>query len=149
MKKLWNKIPNTQTRVSPGLCVLFFLISFTWALPQTLLGLLLFLLNLREKHSIHRSAVLTEWKKEYYGISLGLFIFTGHSAELGFRDHEYGHCVQSLLLGPFFLPVIGLPSILWCMLPVFRKLRRKKNISYFAFYTESWAERISAGVRDF
>ncbi len=50
--------------------------------------------------------------------------------------HEYGHTLQSIILGPLFLPVVGLPSLLWAGLPVFRKYREKSAVSYYRFYTE-------------
>ncbi len=54
--------------------------------------------------------------------------------------HEYGHTIQSLILGPYYLLLIGLPSMLWLRLPVFQKLRNRKHISYYSFYTEKWAD---------
>ena len=76
-------------------------------------------------------------------VSLGMFIFI-------FRDysknkeqlvkHEYGHSIQSKILGPLFLLVIGLPSIIWAA--AFKKFRRKRNISYYALYTEKWADKL-------
>jgi len=50
-----------------------------------------------------------------------------------------GHTVQSVILGPLFLPVIGLPSLLWAGLPVFRKYRERRSVSYYWLYTERWA----------
>jgi hypothetical protein len=41
-----------------------------------------------------------------------------------------------MILGPLFLPVMGLPSLLWCNLPACRRLRKEKGVSYYAFYPE-------------
>ena len=35
------------------------------------------------------------------------------------------------------LPVIGIPSFIWCNLPACRKLRKEKGVSYYRFYPES------------
>ena len=53
--------------------------------------------------------------------------------------HEYGHTIQSLILGPLYLIVIGIPSTLWGFL--FAKKRYEKQIPYCAFFTESWANK--------
>ena len=54
-------------------------------------------------------------------------------------EHEYGHTIQSLILGPLYLIIIGIPSTLWGFLPCFNIKRRSKSISYFSFFTEKWA----------
>ena len=54
--------------------------------------------------------------------------------------HESGHQVQSFILGPLYLLVIGLPSIVWNV--CFRKYRAKYQISYYDFYTEKWANQL-------
>ncbi len=137
---------------------LYCLCQCTWGLPQTLLGLLVFLLHRKEKHYVCHGAVVTECEHDL-NISLGLFVFIRKSAGSaekaerekkksmpGILSHEYGHTIQSLLLGPLYLPVIGVPSWLWCNVPYFRKLRKRKNISYHSFYTEKWADYLGGKV---
>ena len=60
------------------------------------------------------------------------------------KNHEYGHTIQSNFLGPLFLIIIGLPSIIWA--GCFDRYRRKHNISYYQFYTEKWADALG-GVK--
>ena len=55
--------------------------------------------------------------------------------------HEYGHTVQSLILGPLYLPVVGLPSLLWAQLPPCRRIWRE-DVSYFSFFTEKTANSL-------
>jgi cation-transporting ATPase E len=40
---------------------------------------------------------------------------------------------------------IGLPSFLWCNLPAMRRRRKEQGISYYAFYTERWADVLGLG----
>jgi hypothetical protein len=54
--------------------------------------------------------------------------------------HEYGHSVQSAYLGPLYLFVIGIPSLIWA--GFFDNWREKHNKSYYWFYTESWADKL-------
>lgn len=53
--------------------------------------------------------------------------------------HEKGHCLQSILLGWFYLPVIGLPSILWASWHTLTNSKRDIN----SFWTERWAENLA------
>ena len=135
------------------LTVLYYIIQWTWGLPQNLLGLLLtVIVRLSNKGGIHeryRNAVLTDWKKKGWSMGLGMFVFYGHrdcttDVERMIRAHEYGHTIQSVVLGPLFLPVIGIPSLVWANLPYFRQFRAKKHYDYYRFYPEAWANKAGA-----
>lgn len=137
---------------------LFTLWQLIWGLPQTLLGFILYLswLPRAKTHFRFHGAIVTEWTAGG-GISLGLFVFVSEKASRYMQDgrelppaeakqgvlvHEYGHCVQSLLLGPAYLPLVGLPSYLWANLPALRKWRRAQGRSYYSVYPENWANRL-------
>ena len=140
---------------------LFRIIQWTWGLPQTLAGAFLFLLNLKAPHYPFHGAVVTVWDKKS-SVSLGMFIFVTEDpfyyhrgrrrkySREEFRDmltvHEYGHAVQSLIFGPFYLIAVGLPSLLWSMLPAFGNRRRKRKVSYYSVYPEHWANRLGEKV---
>ena len=70
------------------------------------------------------------------GVSLGKFIFVprraGGNAGRFLLEHEYGHTLQSLILGPFYLLVVGAPSMLWNRLPYFKSKRRRTGKSYYS-----------------
>ncbi|MDE7280284.1 MAG: hypothetical protein K2N36_00900 [Ruminiclostridium sp.] len=126
---------------------LYRLCQCTYGLLQTLLGFLMFLKYIKNPHYTFHGAIVTEWHSGS-SLSLGMFLFVStiykekpETRELYDRlvVHEYGHTIQSLLLGPLYLIVIGLPSVLWAALPFLRKRRRERKISYYSFYTESWA----------
>lgn len=111
------------------------IVLFLWQLPQNILGLL-FLLFIKgeEKHTLNGISF-------YYsgtfngGISLGRNIILGHKLERSVR-HEYGHCIQSRMLGPLYLIVIGLPSVLHAW------LCRCRNHSYYDIWCEKWADKL-------
>lgn len=121
---------------------LFWLWQWTWGFPQTLLGFIVFLMNLGRPHSTYRGCVTTKWRNKG-SMGMGMFLFLGCDNPQ-VRVHEYGHSVQSLFLGPLFLPVMGIPSILWCNLPCCRRLRKEKGVSYYRFYPESNANALGA-----
>ena len=122
---------------------LFIIWQCTWGLPQTILGAI-FWWNIRHYPThFYRGCLQTQWSGKG-GLSLGLFIFTCKEGSPNYekiRVHEYGHCFQSLLLGPLYLLVIGLVSICWARIGYFVRLRKEKNIPYVACYTESWASK--------
>lgn len=127
--------------------VLYIIWQCTWGALQTLLGFIMFLTHIGGKHFRYRGAIITEWKKRT-GVSLGLFVFVPDEPSFGAERseklliHEYGHTIQSLMLGPLYLFIIGIPSALWCSLPCCKKMRKDKRISYYSFYTEKWADRL-------
>jgi len=105
------------------------------------------LFTLRCPHSIYHGCVDTRWNLRK-GLSLGMFIFTPAGEDEGCRRvrvHEYGHTIQSLILGPFYL-LAALSSALWAGLPCFRIMRAKRRLPYTAFFVESWASRLGERV---
>jgi len=132
----------------PGIILrtLFGILQIFWGFPQTVLGLIVFLMNRKERHERYRCVCHTVWKRNDYGLSLGMFVFTGDDG--GFSDiaHEYGHCVQSLILGPLYLPVIGIPSWIHCI-ALDGKQDAESSSKYYQFYTEAWAERLAEHFR--
>lgn len=123
---------------------LFTLAQITWGLPQTAIGFAVFLAHAKRPHFRYHGAVVTTWESRK-ATSLGLFVFLNgsndphdarESVDEALLVHEYGHAVQSLALGPLYLPVIGLPSILWLNVPALARKRRSEGVSYYTFYTE-------------
>ena len=123
--------------------VLMILLQCTWGLPQTLIGLGIFLAcRARGRNSfLMETAVCTEWGRND-GVSLGLFFFCPEHG--GIHLHEYGHTFQSLMLGPLYLLFVSLPSLLWAGLPVFERRRRERQIPYSRLYCEAWADRLGS-----
>lgn len=116
-------------------------ILWVWQLPQNLLGLL-FILVLRPECSVKFGNATVHFATRMRGgISLGQYIHL--RAGMGSPNnicHEYGHSRQSLYLGPLYLLVIGLPSL------IHAALYRPEKGNYYDFYTERWADRLG-GVK--
>ncbi len=109
----------------------------------------MFLVLIRRRHYFYRCCIITEWHRGE-SASLGLFVFLSDSLDAQRKEdvmiHEYGHTIQSLMLGVLYLPIIGVPSMIWCMTPYFQRKRIRKNISYYSFYPERWADRLGKKV---
>ena len=112
---------------------LYLLVQCTWGLLQTAAGAAVYLRYRRRPHFRFHGAVVTQYPL-YSSLSLGPFIFLtdkppqDRSGKIPYPDiprrmlvHEYGHTIQSLWLGPLYLPAAGLPSALWNHLPCFQK----------------------------
>ena len=141
--------------------VIYYTLQWTWGILQNLIGLAIWL-GLRifgrtDRHGRFRFASVTGWKNEG-SMGMGMFIFV--SRHLPLRDlrdgqpgtyeehilsHEYGHPVQSAILGPLYLFVIGIPSLIWANFKPLAKRWISGKKDYESFYPEKWATRL--GVR--
>ena len=142
------------------MAIIYDLLQWTWGLPQTIVGFIYFLINIKQEHYYYHGSVVTIWKSKS-SLSLGMFVFV--TSQPYFYDklkseytmeelaqrllvHEYGHTIQSLILGPLYLILIGIPSTLWGFLPSLNKKRKTERLSYFSFFTEKWANNLGEKV---
>lgn len=122
------------------------LILFIWQLPQHIVAIIYFgylVMMCKDLGVDSRYKQATVIPCIMRGaITLGNYVFVGLNSE--YRKtvkHELGHTIQSKILGPLYLIVIGIPSITYCGLRRIFPLLRKKN--YYDFYTESTANYLS------
>ena len=149
-----NMTPNVRPDVRPApdgmkaargaSKLLFWIWQWTWGLPVNIVGLIMYLALYKTcKHDRIGNAFITLLPWNVGGLSMGMFIFmAGHGAEPWTHDtriHEYGHTIQCLLLGPLYWFVVGIPSAVWCNF--FAGYRKRKHVSYYKLYCESWANR--------
>ena len=140
---------------------LYSVLQWTWGLPQTLIGAAVFVIHKKDRHFDYEGATATGWKRRD-GVSLGKFIFVPEESipkesvaeksgskesvsgkEGGFLlEHEYGHTIQSMILGPAYLILVGLPSIIWSRLPYFSKMRKRTGRSYYSAVFERTASEL-------
>ena len=119
------------------------IILIIWELPQTILaGMIIFIRRKRiTGGEIYKKTKIIYINKFPAGISLGRFIILNDkykSNELSIK-HEYGHSIQSMYIGWFYLFVIGLPSIIRVLV---WRIRRLKSLDYYKGYPENWANKI-------
>ena len=124
--------------------LLLFLLNLTWCLPQNIVGFIFLIINLLRGKIVGRYKGSFLWKSDGSSVSLGYFRFVYKSSSEKYLEethlHEYGHTIQSYILGITYLLIIGLPSIVWCN--CFYNWRKEHKKSYYWFYTESWANRL-------
>ena len=112
-----------------------YLLSFTWGLPMTLIGMLTAgaLLLIGYKPVYFRGCPLFFVGEKWGGVNLGLVIVVSKSATISAMNHEYGHALQNCLYGPLMPFIVGIPSVIryW-----YRRMR-KINTGYY----DIWFER--------
>lgn len=113
-----------------------------WCFPQQLLGLLVKLFTRAERRDDFYA-----YKIRRGSLSLGEYVFLcpAHQGDGTILMHEHGHTKQSYILGWLWLPVIGIPSLVWA--GCFGWLRKKYKVSYYSFYTEKWADKLGGVER--
>lgn len=132
---MWKKIKN-------------FFMNWVWQLPQNLLGVIW--KNIKKDSiiaPISNNDIESVGAKAYLikargAVTLGKYVFISHT----YRDqgmiikHECGHVKQSKMLGPLYLIVIGVPSILHAWLNDYIGCDGESGYSHF--YTEKWSDKL-------
>lgn len=115
------------------------ILNYIWQLPQNLLGLAVYKcyngyeICTKEICGSNIKCKLSSTMRS--GITLGNYIIINNIKHL---QHELGHTKQSKILGPLYLLVIGLPSLIHNVLH--SKICKNKN--YYHFYTEKSANKL-------
>ena len=129
---------------------------YLWQLPQNLIGLLLIAYYKPENKHILNNGVKVYFSKKFQGgISLGKYAIVNSfyyrkdlnkALQFNIVKHEaIGHAKQSVILGWFYLLIIGLFSITWAGL--YGTLIKETKNGYYTFYTEKWADKIAGIIR--
>lgn len=118
------------------------ILRFIWQLPQIVAAFIYFL-YLDCKGEVldtctYKGTLVLIKEKGCGNVTLGDHIFLSPYATDTTVKHEYGHTRQSLMLGPLYLIIIGIPSIIWAA--IHKKIVPNKD--YDDFYTEAWANKL-------
>ena len=116
------------------------ILLFIWQILQNIIGLFYWLISQAQIIEKKDHVYILQTDSRQGSVSLGNFVFISkYTRNKDFTiKHELGHTIQSKYLGPLYLFVIGIPSILWV---VFRRTFCPKK-DYYWFYTESWANKL-------
>jgi hypothetical protein len=123
----------------------FYLLSFTWGLPLTLVGCIVAIVLLATGHKPKK------WGYCYYfevgqnwgGLELGPIFLTDKSPSVYTKNHEHGHAFQNCKFGPLMPFVVSLPSAVryW-----YRRIRTTMGnpvkTSYYSVWFESEASTL-------
>lgn len=132
-----------------------YILLYIWQLLQNIAGLILIVWYKPQRvHKLDNGVKIYYTHKMKGGISLGNYciINTCHyrkdineSLKRDTVRHEaIGHTKQSRILGPLYLLLVGIPSLIWAGL--YGSVIKSTKNGYYKFYTEKWAD-IIAGVK--
>ena len=128
---------------------------YIWQLPQHLIALALWGILTLAGRVVSKERNTGKWLITInfpgVGISLGMYVFMDEEYSDDDWHHEFGHGFQSLWLGPLYLFVVGIPSMvfnnLWDRL-FHRKWADDKRIEwYYKRYPERWADKLGGVTR--
>lgn len=135
---------------------LYYGLQWTWALPVNLAGLILNLLAGRARRFRWYGAFVVSYGersifRQRGCFAVGQFIFMRDRISQPQYErllvHEYGHTVQSIIFGPLFPLVIGLPSVLWSAWFWPREAAyAKRGVRYVSRFPENQANRLGERV---
>lgn len=119
---------------------LYWILVFTWALPTTIIGLLvtLVMIILGKKPERYGHSYRFTFGKPWGGITLGLMFMQDGEKYDSTAMHEYGH-VHQIILGPFFLFLVGIPSLIRANILYALPIKHKP-------YDEIWFERSASDL---
>lgn len=119
------------------------ILLWIWQAPQNIVGLV-FRLIYGPVNAIFRGVSVVVSSRFPGGISLGhtIVVKRPYLDNPDTWNHEYGHTRQSLYLGPLYLLIVGIPSLLWAAY-----WTPGRGVSYYSFYTEKWADKLGGVVR--
>lgn len=126
------------------------IVLYIWQLPQNIVGLVFMLFlqpTTKVDSEVKTIAIVYKSNRMSGGVSLGKYAFVSNLSSKSTETikHEgIGHAKQSLYLGPFYLIVIGLPSLIWAGL--YGGIIPYTRNGYYKFYTEKWADKL-AGIK--
>ena len=118
----------------------FYLLSFTWGLPMTLIGCVaaFVLRSLGYKPTKYGYCYHFEIGQRWGGINLGFFIITDDTPSEHTKAHEHGHAYQNCYWGFLFPFAVAIPSAVryW-----YRELKyNRKGQTPTTQYDDIWFE---------
>ena len=98
--------------------ILYCFVQCTWGALQSVLGLINFFIHIRDRHYNFRLDNVDVFvTKEPYFLDKLKDEYQKEELSKRLLVHEYGHTIQSLILGPLYLIIMGIPSTIWGFWP--------------------------------
>jgi len=124
----------------------FYILSFTWGLPYTIISGLVTLAMLVTGHKMHKwgwCGYFEVGKHPWGGTEWGLIFLKDRFSGDMLKNHEFGHAIQNCIFGPFMLILISLPSSLrYWVRRLQERIGRPPKTDYDAIWFEGWATEL-------
>lgn len=127
-----------------------FILDWVWQLPQNICGIIWRRIKKGDIIiSTGNNVSFSLGAKVYLmrsggGLTLGKYIFISQNYidQKGIIKHECGHVKQSRILGPLYLIIIGIPSLLHAALNNYIGCCKRHKDGYYHWFTEKWANKL-------
>ena len=128
--------------------IVYWICQLTWGILMNIIGAFATLFCLAFlKGKIHKNGYgfITEVGGNWGGVSLGAFALCGKYSDVypdfyqEVRKHEFGHSIQNMFLGIFF--VVAIPSAIRYWLSYFGKLKEDYEAAWFEATATSWGTK--------
>lgn len=118
---------------------LFYLLSWTWGLPTTIVGAVVWAALRITGHKDEQFGWcrLIRIGRGWGGVSFGPFILVSETMKCEDCAHEHGHSHQNAILGPFMIFLVNIPSV--CRYWYFR-IRSHFDKTFTYVYDAVWFE---------
>lgn len=120
----------------------FYLLSFTWGLPMTLIGCVVAFILRSAGYVPQKYGYCYHFEvgENWGGVNLGIFILTDVTSSEHTKSHEHGHAIQNCYWGFLFPFVIGLPSAIRYWYREYLVSIKKRAYSELSEYDSLWIE---------
>lgn len=120
--------------------IFFWILSFTWGIISTFIGLIISIFMLASLHRpyFYKSSIYFRIGKGWGGLEFGPFFLVSEDADMPIIYHEWGHGIQNIILGPLFPFIIQIPSAIRYWYRQFKYHR--KHICPPTLYDDIWFE---------
>ena len=120
----------------------FYLLSFTWGLPLTLIGCITAVILLAAGHKPKRYGYCWHFEvgERWGGVNFGAVFITAKNPSAHTKKHEHGHAIQNCYFGILTPFIVTIPSAMryW-----YRRLTpHKKHAPYDSIWFEAQATEI-------
>lgn len=117
--------------------IALWILSLTWGLPMTLLGILTAIVLHNYFKGIKNGCLHYELGDSWGGFSLGPIMVTCSNSIEYITTHEFGHSIQNCIYGPFMIFLVSLPSVIRYH---YRNLTHKGATGYSDIWFEKQAD---------
>lgn len=129
---------DVETLEMPKQRWVYYLLSFTWGLPMNLVGAIVAGII----RCTGRKPKKWGWNWYFelpvnFGMELGIFSIVPENPSERIRNHEFGHSIQNIYLGPFTIGVVCIPSFVRFWI---RELSAKMGMKPETGYDDIWFE---------
>ena len=137
---------------------LYYFLSYTWGLPMNLIGIIVeiflkIIFKIRKKPLKYKKygpcRVYEIGKTRWGGLDLGHVTLTNPDPSIHTLNHEFGHTLQNIVFGPFFIFIVWLPSAIRYNVRNIQKKFGKQLPPYDSIWFEGSATRLGDKYIDY